>query len=134
MPDPVVFLHVAVPVPLRRNFDYLPPVDAPPEQIAGLAPKLLHLAGIGFPGRIARKTLLAGFEELLRPAVIQALGDPLPPAQLGDALFTSQAFQNNADLLLSGILASCCPADIAYGLLRTAFFGVTFCHRRSSWG
>ncbi len=29
-----VFLQVAIPTPLRRRFDYLPPVDVPPEQAA----------------------------------------------------------------------------------------------------
>ena len=35
---------------------------------------------------IARKPFLAGLEELLRPAVVKALGDPFPAAQLSDAV------------------------------------------------
>ena len=41
---PTVFLQVAIPTPLRRRFDYLPPVDMPLEQVALLQPgTLLHL-------------------------------------------------------------------------------------------
>ncbi len=38
---PTVFLQVAISTPLRRRFDYLPPVDMPPEQAAHLQPGIL---------------------------------------------------------------------------------------------
>ena len=41
----------------------------------------------------------AGFQELLRPGIIQALGDVLPPAKLSDRAFAAQAVEHDADLL-----------------------------------
>jgi hypothetical protein len=38
---------------------------------------------------IASQPLLAGFQELLRPAVVQALSDPLETAKLGDAVIAA---------------------------------------------
>ena len=51
---------------------------------AHLVAQVLHFARGGLPRRVARKPALASFQELLRPAVVEALGNPLPPAQLGD--------------------------------------------------
>ena len=45
--------------------------------------QVLDLARGRLAGGIARKSLLAGFQALLRPAVVEALGDPFPTAQLG---------------------------------------------------
>lgn len=38
---PITLLEIALPVPLRRHFDYLPPADLTPEQFARLTPGLL---------------------------------------------------------------------------------------------
>ena len=43
--------------------------------------------------------LLPSFEELLGPAVIQALRYALSPTQLGNAVFALQAVQHDPDLL-----------------------------------
>lgn len=45
-----------------------------------LGPQLLDLIGGGRSGGIPGKPAFAGFQELLRPTVIQALGDPLAAA------------------------------------------------------
>ncbi len=50
-------------------------------------------------GCVTCQPLLAGFQKLLRPTMIEVLIDPFLPAQLGDALLAAQAFQNNPDLL-----------------------------------
>src|SRR3712207_3209248 len=55
-------------------------------QGAGLAAQLLDLVGGGGTSRVARQTPLAGFQELLGPAVVHGGGDALAPAQLGDAV------------------------------------------------
>jgi len=66
--------------------------------------KVRHFAAGGRTGRVARQPTFAGFKELLRPAVIKALGDTFPPAQLGNTGLATQAVQDNADLLLRRIL------------------------------
>jgi hypothetical protein len=50
---------------------------------------VLHLASIRLAGCIPGQPLLAGLEKFLRPAVIQALGDPFLAAQLGNAVFAT---------------------------------------------
>ena len=47
--------------------------------------EVLDLVGGRRTRRVAGQAPLAGFQELLRPAVVQALGDALAAAQLGDA-------------------------------------------------
>src|SRR5690606_36833413 len=54
---------------------------------------------------------LACLEELLRPAVIEALGDTLTAAKAGDALLAAQARQDDPDLLLRGIVLPGLPLD-----------------------
>ena len=49
-------------------------------QITGLAAQLLDFVVGGGTRRVTGQPLLAGFEELLRPVVIEALGDLLAPA------------------------------------------------------
>ena len=50
-------------------------------------------------GRVAGKALLAGFQKLLRPAVIQAFRDTLAAAQRGNTLLSPKSLQDDADLL-----------------------------------
>jgi primosomal protein N' (replication factor Y) len=38
---PSLLLEIALPVPLRRSFDYLPPTNLSPEQLAQLEPGIL---------------------------------------------------------------------------------------------
>jgi len=58
--------------------------------IADFAAQVLDLARGDLPRRIASKPLLTRLKELLRPAVVEALGDRLTPVQLGDAVLTAQ--------------------------------------------
>ena len=51
-------------------------------------------------GSITAIALIAGFEELLGPTVIEVLGDALLAADLGDAVLTAKTFEDDADLLL----------------------------------
>lgn len=39
--SPITLLEIALPVPMRRHFDYLPPADLTPDQFARLTPGLL---------------------------------------------------------------------------------------------
>jgi hypothetical protein len=68
-------------------------------QAVCLGPQGLYLVARRRTGCIAGQALPACFEELLRPAVIQALRNPLATAQLGDAVLAAQARQHDADLL-----------------------------------
>jgi hypothetical protein len=58
-----------------------------------------HLAARRCPRRVARQSALASFQELLRPAVIQALANTLAAAQLGNARLVPQTVQHDPDLL-----------------------------------
>jgi hypothetical protein len=84
--------------------------------VAHFVAKVFDFPSAGGAFRIASQPAFAGLEELLRPAVIQALGNALAPAQLSDAAFPSQAIQNDPDLLLSRILFACCPHDVLHNL------------------
>jgi len=66
----------------------------------GLPAQILHLVRRGSARRITGEPLLAGFQELLRPAVIHRRGDALAAAELRNALLAPQALQHDADLLL----------------------------------
>src|SRR5216683_6483822 len=57
---------------------------------------------------------LAGFQELLRPAVIKPLGDTFPPAQLRNTGLATQAIQDDADLLLGRIVLAGRPPDVLH--------------------
>jgi putative DNA primase/helicase len=50
--------------------------------------------------RVACQPPFPGLQELLRPGVIQTLGDAFVPAEFRDAVFATQAIQYNADFLL----------------------------------
>jgi len=51
---------------------------------AHLVAQILQFARGGLARRVARKAALASLQELLRPAVVEPFGNPLPPAELGD--------------------------------------------------
>ena len=98
-------------------------------------PQALDLDRGGLARRVAGKALLACFQELLRPAVIQALGDTFAATQRGDTFLTTQSFQDDADLLFGGILLARLAADIADRLLGGIFRRHQFLsHLRSPTG
>jgi hypothetical protein len=88
-------------------------------ELAGFGTQRLDLIGRRLTSGVAGKPLLASLKELLGPAVIKILGDALLAAELGDAVLTAQAFEHDADLLLSGELPSGGSADVPDCLLRT---------------
>ena len=92
-------------------------------QIACLTAQFLDVARRRRTGGVARKALLPSFEELLGPAVIQALGYDLSAAQLCNAVLAPQAVQNDPDLLLGGILFAGRTADVLDDLLAAALLG-----------
>src|SRR3546814_4629874 len=59
----------------------------------------MPFAGGRSAGCVSGEAPLAGLHELLRPGVIQALGDPFLAAQLGNAVLAAQAFQHDPDLV-----------------------------------
>lgn len=60
---------------LSKRFSKVRPASAF-LQVAALLAQSFHLVAPCRTGSVACKPLLASFEELLRPAIIQALGDP----------------------------------------------------------
>ena len=86
-------------------------------EVAHLAAQVLDLAGCGLALGVTRQALLAGFEEFLRPFVVEALRDALAPAQLGDGIFAAQPFKNNADLVLRTVSFARLAADLTDMLL-----------------
>ena len=83
------------------------------------------------PG-VAGKALLARFQKLLRPAVIQTLGNALMAAQGGDTLFAAQPRHHDPDLLLGRILLARLAANIPNSSLRRGVLAHRFLsHLRS---
>ena len=68
-------------------------------QSGRFAPQILYLVGRGGTCGIARQAPLAGFEELLRPNIIKALGNALAATEVGDRVLAAQAIKDNPDLL-----------------------------------
>ena len=67
-------------------------------QITRFAAKGFNLACRSRPRRIAGKPTLASLKELLRPLVIDALGNAFAAAKFGNGFLTSQSIQHDADL------------------------------------
>jgi len=86
-------------------------------QCESLSAQVLHLASIRLAGCITGQPLLAGVEEFLRPAVIQALGDAFLAAKLGNAVLATKARQNNPDLLLRRMQLARRMPEILHDLL-----------------
>ena len=75
----------------------------------------------GLAGRIARKPLLAGSQEVLRPALMETLGDALAAALLGNAVFAAQAVEHDPDPLLRRTALARRAADILDKMCRHLF-------------
>ena len=96
------------------------------------------LQGPGFPAQVldlvaGRRTRgipgqpsLAGFQKLLRPVVIQALGNTLATAQLRDAVLTPKAVQHDTDLLLGRILLASCSPNVLHNPLGRRLLALGF--------
>src|SRR3954471_2689813 len=85
-------------------------------QLLCLTAQVLDLLRTGRSCRIPGKPALACLKELLRPAVVQALGNPLAPAQLGNAGFAANPVQHDSDLVFSRIVLARRAADVLYKL------------------
>jgi hypothetical protein len=75
----------------RLGHDLLQPVV--------LTPQVLDFGGGRLPGRVAQEPLLAGFEKLLAPPVVEIRRQALPPAERRNALLPAQPLKDNANLL-----------------------------------
>ena len=96
--------------------------------VLGLAAQILDLVAGRRTRGVAGEPPLAGFQELLRPAVVQALGDAFAAAQLGDAVLAAQAIQHDADLLFGRVVLPRRPADVLDDLFGRQVGGVAdFC-------
>ena len=58
----------------------------------GLATQIVDLVRGGGPSRIASQALLSSLQEVLRPAIVQVLRDPLAATQLGNAVLATETF------------------------------------------
>jgi hypothetical protein len=83
-----------------------------------LASKVLDLVAGGSACGIAGEPPLAGFQELLRPAVVEALGNAFATAQLRDRVLAAQAVEDDADLLFGGVTLARRSADVLDDLFR----------------
>src|ERR1019366_1136059 len=82
--------------------------------------------------RIPGQPPLASFEELLRSHIIEALRNALTPAQLCDAVVSTQAVQRNPDLVFRRKVPPCRPANVFQHPLSWGFRTQVFCsHLRS---
>jgi hypothetical protein len=79
-----------------------------------LPTQIRDLAARRRPRSIAGEAPLASLQELLRPGVIQALGNPFASAQLRNAVLAAKAIENDADFLLGRILPARRSANVSY--------------------
>ena len=81
-------------------------------QFLRFASEVLHVAGVGRPLGVTRQAALAGFEEFLRPAVVEAFGDAFASAQFGDRGLAPQAVENDTNFLFGGELPPRGASDV----------------------
>src|ERR1700744_1770009 len=90
-------------------------------QGAGFTAQILDLIGRGGARGVTGQAALARLHELLRPSVIQALGDTLLAAQLGDAVVPAQTVEHNPDLVLRREMTTRRTPDVLHHLLSSLF-------------
>lgn len=73
--------------------------------------------GPGGPRRVSRQPALSSLQELLRPDIIEALGDALLAADLGDAVLAAEAIQHDPDLVFGGEMPPRRAPDVLRHLL-----------------
>jgi len=110
--------------------DFLALDELAPEALSALqrprfTTEVRHFAARCRTRRVASQSALAGFQELLRPAVIKTLSDAFPAAKLGNARLAPQAVQHNPDLLFRRVLLAGRPSDVLHKSLGRR----TRCHR-----
>jgi hypothetical protein len=82
-------------------------------QVARFGAQRLHFAAVGLTGRIPSQALLAPFQEVLRPTLIEAFRDAFPVAQRGDAVLAAPPLKDDANFLLHRILLAGLAPDVA---------------------
>ena len=83
-------------------------------QLTVFRAQLLDFVAGGFPSRIPGQLLLAGFQEVLAPAVVEVCCDALSAAEFRDALLTPQPLENDPDLLLRCEFPAGTAADLTH--------------------
>src|SRR6202049_3518362 len=104
-------------------------------ELSRLGLELLDLVRGRLSRRVAGEPFLARLQELLRPTVVEVLISPFFAAQFSNAVLAAQAFQHNADLLLSRMMPACSSANIPdclFSAVRHALARLS--HRCSSTG
>ena len=79
-----------------------------------LASQIFDFVAGRFSDRVASQLLLARFEKVLAPAVVEVRSDAFSATQAGDALLASQPFEYDADLLFGRELSSGAAPDLAH--------------------
>jgi hypothetical protein len=75
-------------------------------QGTGLTAQVLNFSGRRSTSRVASQPPFAGFQEFLRPGVVEALDYPFLAAQLGDAVFAPKPIQHDPGPLMKSAAAS----------------------------
>jgi hypothetical protein len=83
-------------------------------EVTRFAPQFLHLVSICPTGSITRQPLITGFHEVYWPFVIDALENPLPAAQISNAVLATQTIQHDPDLLFRWIKFARGALDVLY--------------------
>src|SRR4051794_39051451 len=86
-------------------------------QRARLAAQILHLVGGGGTGGVTSQPALAGLHKLLRPGIVQALGDAFLAAKLGKAVLAAQTVQHDPDLVFRREMSPRRTTDVFHHLL-----------------
>ena len=86
-------------------------------QLLVLLPQLGDFTRRRFPLRIPGQSFPSGLEKLLTPAVVQIRRNPFASAQGCDALFSSQPFQHDPDLLLGRVLLSSLSTNLPHSIV-----------------
>ena len=70
----------------------------------------------GLPHNIAGQAFLAGLHKVFGPLVVKALRNAFSATQLSNAVFASQAIQDNTDLFLRTVLLARLALDVSDSL------------------
>jgi hypothetical protein len=90
-------------------------------QITGFTAQILYLVSRGSTRSVPRQTPFASLHEVLRPFVVNALGDALAAAQFSDAVLATKPVQHDPDLLFRRIVFPRRSLDIFDDFLARTF-------------
>ena len=85
-------------------------------EVSGLTTKISYVTRVGLPDDVSGQALLAGLHKVLGPFIVMALGDAFAAAQLGYAVFATQAIQYDTYLLLRTVLLTRFALDVTNDL------------------